>query len=467
MLSTSAAAGALPPAVSAESIARGTAQDLIVEFDSRAVDQEARQLRLKRGLDRDDAQILGVREARFRQIKAGVRSALPDGEYDVVTDFHVLPFAMVRVRTSRALAALAGHGSVVGIYRDAVKYAIPDKIPQLDSATQTLIGQPVARAAGLTGAGTTVLVIDTGANYTVADLGSCSGAATPANCRVSHALYVNSGNSVVGDPTPAASTYNNHGTNVASIVAGVAVATKVAVINVFGTNTSTSDSKILAAINWGIANQAVHNIRALNLSLGDNSSNSTPCSTGNPYVSAFSAALAAGIVPVTAAGNNGYLTGIAAPACTPGAVSVGAVYVTNYGSVGWTTCTDATTAANKVTCFSNSASILSLLAPGAIITAGGQTFGGTSQASPFAAASIALLYGAYPTATTTQQVSRLISGGIAVTDSRNGLTKPRLDLTAIAAAASPYTGDVPALPEWMAVLAGAAFFAAATRRRSA
>ena len=465
-MSALVASAAQAPAGAADSLARGNPQDLIIELDASAVDQEAVALGRQLGLKQDGAPLLQLRQDRYRQLKDKVRSALPTGEYETVAEFHVLPLALIRVRTPRALTALVNHRGVVGIYRDAVKYPIPDKVPLLDSQSQALIGQPVARAAGLTGAGTTVLVIDSGANYTVSDLGSCSAPAAPATCRISHALYVNSSNAVISDPTPVASANNNHGTNVAAIVAGVAVATHVAVVNVFGTATSTSDSKILAAINWGIANHAAYNIRALNLSLGDSALNTTACS-GSPYVSAFSAALSAGIVPVVAAGNNGYLNGISSPACAPGAVSVGAVYVANYGSVGWSTCTDSTTAANMVTCFSNSASFLTMFAPGAIITAGGQTFGGTSQASPFAAATIALLYGAYPSATANEQITRLTTTGLAVTDSRNGIAKPRLDLAAITTAVVPATGEVPTLPEWGAFLLGAILLLSTVARRRA
>ncbi len=41
-------------------------------------------------------------------------------------------------------------------------------------------------------------------------------------------------------------------------------------------------------------------------------------------------------------------------------------------------CSDPTTAADKVACFSNGGSLVTLLAPGAMITAGGYTMGGTS-----------------------------------------------------------------------------------------
>ncbi|MGB0127799.1 MAG: S8 family serine peptidase, partial [Rhodocyclaceae bacterium] len=158
----------------------------------------------------------------------------------------------------------------------------------------------------------------------------------------------------------------------------------------------------------------------------------------------------------------------ASPACTPGAVSVGAVYSGNFGGVGWGACTDSTTAADKVTCFSNSASFLSVLAPGAIITAGGVSLGGTSQAAPFIAGSVAVLRAAYPAETLDQTVSRITSSGSPVTDARNGLSKPRLNLQAAAGVGNSETSgsqDVPTLPEWAAILAAALFMLIVVRRQ--
>jgi subtilisin family serine protease len=129
-----------------------------------------------------------------------------------------------------------------------------------------------------------------------------------------------------------------------------------------------------------------------------------------------------------AAGNETSKNGISSPACAPGAVSVGAVYDDYMGAIAWEACTDSSTAPDQVTCFSNSSSYLTLLAPGAIITAAGIGVGGTSQAAPHVAGAVAVLRAAFQAETLEQTVSRMTNGGVPVADPYNGLTHPRLDL---------------------------------------
>jgi len=170
---------------------------------------------------------------------------------------------------------------------------------------------------------------------------------------------------------------------------------------------------------------------AINLSLGDGVKYTSPCSNShtNPYVTPVSNAKAAGIVTVAASGNDLFTDGISSPACTPGVVSVGAVSDYKKSNISYTgKCADTTTASDKVACFSNSASFLTVLAPGAFISAAGYTMAGTSQATPHATGAVAVLRAAFPGETVDQTVSRLTSAGTLVTDTRNGISKPRLNL---------------------------------------
>ena len=200
-----------------------------------------------------------------------------------------------------------------------------------------------------------------------------------------------------------------------------------AALDVFGQGRpGTAD--IIAAINWCIANKATYNVVALNMSLGSGRYYSPVTSaSGGAMWTAMNGARAVGITFAVASGNNAYLDSIAYPAAIDQAVSVGAVYDSSIGTYSSVTCTDTTTAADKVTCFSNSANFLTVLAPGAMITAAGITMPGTSQASPHVAGAAAVLRSAFPAETVEATIQRL-TNGVPVTDARNGITTPRLDI---------------------------------------
>jgi subtilisin family serine protease len=61
-----------------------------------------------------------------------------------------------------------------------------------------------------------------------------------------------------------------------------------------------------------------------------------------------------------------------------------------------------------------SAETLTMLAPGVSITAAGLTMSGTSQATPFVAASLALLRSRFPAYTNAQIVAALTTTGVPV-----------------------------------------------------
>ncbi|MEQ1503817.1 MAG: S8 family serine peptidase [Myxococcota bacterium] len=328
--------------------------------------------------------------------------------------FRSFPVAVVHTDDADGAAALARIPGIVAIEPDAAHEATLTE-------SLALIHQPDVAADGFIGTGTAVAVLDTGADWTRADLGSCTAVGAPSTCRVVYATdYA---------PDDGVKDTSGHGTNVSSIVARVAPGTDIIALDVFNGSLAYS-SDIIAAIDWVVANKNVYGIVAINMSLGSGSY-TAPCN--DIFSATITSAHAAGISVVVASGNNAYTNAIASPACSAASFSVGAVYDSNLGAIGWSGCNDSSSYADKVTCFSNSASFLDVLAPGALINAGGYVMGGTSQASPHVAGAVAVLRGADLSATADDVETKLRETGVDVIDARNGLTFPRIDLAAAVA----------------------------------
>jgi subtilisin family serine protease len=152
-------------------------------------------------------------------------------------------------------------------------------------------------------------------------------------------------------------------------------------------------------------------------------------------------AVSAGITLFASSGNDGGTNGMGWPACISHVNSVGAVYDDNVGPHFYSNCSDPTTSPDEVTCYSNSASFLTLFAPSndAYTTAIGgyrPDFGGTSAACPYAAGSAACLQSAAQfingSFLTPDEVrSSLTSTGDLITDPKApDVTKPRINLQA-------------------------------------
>lgn len=311
-------------------------------------------------------------------------------------DYDALPMNMVRIRQREDLVQLLNHHAVEAVYENVAHHPVlAQSLP--------LIQQPQAAAAGHRGAGTTVAVLDTGVDFRRAAFGSCSAPGVPASCAVSAAVEI--------APDDGQLDAHGHGTHVAATVLGVAPGARVVALDVFsGGSAMTND--IINGINWVINNRAVHNIVALNLSLGDKSRNPTEC-TRSWAMTPFARARAVGIAPVVASGNEGFSDALSSPACARGAVRVGAVDDTD-----------------QVASFSNNSTALTLLAPGVSITAAGVTMSGTSMAAPHVSGAVAVARAADVAAgeTVDQTVARLVNAGMPVRDARTGLVKPRLNL---------------------------------------
>jgi hypothetical protein len=229
-----------------------------------------------------------------------------------------------------------------------------------------------------------------------------------------------------------------HGTFVAGVAAGagsgIARGAQIMAIQVFSRFTGAScagdedpcvrafTSDILAGLDRVNLLKASRSFAAANLSLGGGFfSNQASCDGSNVAMKATIDSLrASGIATVVASGNEAFTNGLSSPACISTAISVGS---TGDGSGGATT--------DVVSSFSNSASFLSLLAPGANITSsipgGGFATGqGTSFSAPHVAGAWAILRQFKPTASVSEILSVLQATGVPVTDFRNGLVKRRI-----------------------------------------
>ena len=401
----------------------GQTVEVLVEYDDSAIEQVAVEMRKKSFRHIDDDKILSYKTTQYRALKQQVDQAVPSKDIQDLVSYSHLPMSFKRFSSVSALNTFLSQPGIKSVYENT-------KMHRVLAQSLPLINQPAVASVGEQGANTTVAVIDDGIDFTNTAFGSCTAPGVPSGCRV-----VVSNNIVLSPGID-----HTHGTNVSAIVLGVAPSTKVAMLNVFDGTGSASAADIVSAINWSISNKAAYNIVAINMSLGGSTKFTSPCST-DWSSGPINLAKNAGITVVAASGNAVFTDGLSSPACAPGTISVGAVYDSNIGGVTWGTspnCTDSFTAADKVTCFSNSASFLTLLAPGAYITAAGITEAGTSQAAPHVAGAVAVLRSTFPSETLAQTQARLTNNGVMITDARNNIVTPRLNLLA---AARPVNDD--------------------------
>jgi subtilisin len=373
----------------------------------------------------------------------GVLARVRVASRGVVKRFETVPYIALEVDAS-GVEALRASPEVASVEEDVpVPATLAESVP--------LIGAPAAWAAGFSGSGQAVAILDTGVDKAHSFL---SGKVVSEAC-YSTTSAANNSNSVcpggVSESTASGSGVNCtvhgciHGTHVAGIAAGkgasfsgVARDANIIAVQVFSRFNSASDcggnapcvlsygSDQMKGLERVYALRNSLNIASINMSLGSGQFASN-CD-GNALKPIIDNLRAAGIATVIASGNEGYTSAISAPGCISSAVSVGS---TGDGSLGATT--------DVVSSFSNSASILSLLAPGSQINSSvpGGSFDilqGTSMATPHVAGAWAVLKSKLPTATVPQVLNALKDTGRLVTDSRNGITKSRIKVDAAVSA---------------------------------
>ncbi len=310
-----------------------------------------------------------------------------------------------------------------------------------DNTARSLIGANNPQVNGYTGRGYTVAVIDTGVDYRNPALAGD---------------YLGGWDFVDNDADPM--DLNGHGTHVAGIITGsdpaylgIAPDVKFVALRVLDATGSGQYGSVLSALQWVQAHRDEYNIVAVNLSLGSGNY------TVNPYNfldSTLAQLKSAGVFVAAASGNSFYSNnsqqGLGFPAISQYVVSVGAVWDANYGSVAWANGgRDFTTAADRITSFTQRSADLDLLAPGAFITSTylNNTYAslaGTSMASPVAAAAAVIVHqaldasGQSARATPDNILSILQSSGKTIIDGddendnvvNTGLSFKRIDLVA-------------------------------------
>ena len=248
----------------------------------------------------------------------------------------------------------------------------------------------------------------------------------------------------------------NHGTHVAGIAAGngpsfsgVAKDAQIMSIQVFSRIDSdavcfpssapcvlTFTSDVISGLERVHELRDTFSIASANLSLGGGKFTSA-CDTNISMKAIIDNLRSVGIATVIASGNNGYTDAISFPACISSAVSVGA-----------------TTKVDQVVAFSNSASFLDLLAPGVSITSSvpGDAFvssNGTSMSTPHVAGAWTILKQQSPELSVDGALTAFKNTGQAILDTRNNITKPRIQVNAALDDLSGPSCTPPASGDWI------------------
>jgi subtilisin family serine protease len=415
---------------------------------------------------RADAGVAGIavyealqRSERVRVVVSFVPPAAPAGDLQALSRrvaevkrrvlFDVEPEEFRITTEWQTVSAVAGDISLRGLELllrdpnvDRIDVDVPGHIALAQSVSLIRANELISQ--GLSGAGVTVAVLDTGIDGGHPDLSDdivdeacfCQNADGSGCCP-------GGGTSAMG--SGAARDEQGHGTNVAGIVTsrgsvaprGVAPDAKIVAVRVMdASGVASGTAQVISGLEYVLTSHP--EVRVVNMSLGFESLFSSVCDSSASFTSAFAQVIGSlkgrGTIVFASSLNSGSSSQIGLPACISSAVAVGAVYDDNLGSVSFG-CTDSTTRADQVACFSNSNALVDILAPGAATTAPGigggvSTWLGTSQASPHAAGAAALLLQAKGGLSPDQILTAFKATGAVVTDPKNGMSFPRIDVAA-------------------------------------
>jgi len=347
---------------------------------------------------------------------------------DILFPLDLQYMVAAEVADLRALRALAALPEVKYIWKDTL-----NKLLTVQGRTVT--GSTTQAAAGYTGSGVGVAVIDSNFDLLHPELG---GSTTLPNPIVKGGYNYSTPGAAIHSQS-----FNDcyHGTGTASIVRRYAPGSHLYTLVVFP---NAYDSTIANAINWCVTNKngvgGGSPIKVISMSLGGGRYYSAV--TSGTLHTACGNATSNGILCFAASGNDGWSDSMGSPAASTNCISVGSTWDANgaaYSPFPPANCSDTSRSVDERTCYSDTASFLNIYCPSEeVICAqcGGGTFalGGTSSATPAAAGLTAQFLQAQPTYSTNKAglVSLYQSTGATVI---GDTTKRRVNLTAAIAGA--------------------------------
>jgi subtilisin len=400
-----------------------------------------------------DPSFHGQQRRGIKQTQSDLLSRLPNSVRNV-KHFDYIPYMAMEVNEA-ALTSMRSDASVLGIEEDVIGQ------PGLAEST-ALVNTQAAWAAGYTGAGQTVAIVDSGVDKNHTFL---SGRVVSEGCYSSNnASSTSVCPGAVTESTAANSGLNcatgisgcDHGTHVAGIAAGrgasfsgVAKDANIVAVQVFSSFgvSNCGSTPAPCALYWtSDLIKGIERVRTLKASIPSLAAVNLSLQTGQQFTGNCDAAHAAtkaaidnlrtlGVATVICSGNFAFTNALTAPACISSSISVGSI---DDGSNG--------TTADVVSSFSDSSPLLHLLAPGRWVNSSipGNAFAnfqGTSMATPHVTGAFAVLRQRAPGASVGRILKALTITGQPITDSRNGIVKPRIN---VAAAVNAVTRTTPA-----------------------
>jgi subtilisin family serine protease len=400
-----------------------------------------------------NSQQVGIQHATIARARRDLIRSLAGTRFSVVRTYKTVPFVALRL-SSPALDALRQSGKAASLHEDTPQKPLLAQSTPLVEATET-----AAPTVSRTGTGQHLAILDSGIDKAHPFLQQGAGGLSKVVSEACYSFNRSCPNGQTSDTSAGAGVPCNyapggcrHGTHVAGIAAGrgasagqpfsgVAPGAKLIAVQVFSRFTGDAcagagedpcplsrPSDQIAGLERVLNLSTSLKIASVNMSLGAGVTNGH-CDD-NPLKPSIDNLLSAGVATVISAGNLGSNSGVGRPACISSAVTVGS-----------------TTDADTISCFSNSSSLVDLLAPGGrdpacddpgtdILSSvprgtgdGGSNyaaFHGTSMAAPHVAGAFAVMKSVVPTIDPFTTQSYLEQTGKPITDPYNGVSKPRI-----------------------------------------